>query len=304
MSALAFGMVLPVQAQSVLMSEHWEREAGPGELLAVARACEAAGFDNVSVCDHIAIPTAFVETMSATWYDTIATLAWLAGQTTTIKLLSQVYVLPYRHPLQVAKAFSTLDALSGGRAVLGVGVGHVEAEFDALGVSFAERGRITNEAIAELRALFADEYGSGDLAQAPRPAQPGGPPIWVGGSKPAALRRAAELGDGWLPQGPPEGGMTKAIAHINELRDAAGRGDLPFAMGAMTALYVGTPDFDPGRCLAGPPEQLAEYLAHQVAIGVTHIQVRFRSRSCAELLEQIEAFATDVVPLLGAAPAA
>ena len=300
---LAFGMVLPVQAQSVLMSEKWEADASPGDLLAVARACEAAGFDNVSVCDHVAIPRAFAPTMSTTWFDTVATLSWLAGQTERVKLCSQVLVLPYRHPLQTAKAFATLDALSGGRAVLGVGVGHVEAEFEALGVPFGERGRRTSEAIVAIRAAFADEYGygEGDLGQRPRPVQAGGPPIWVGGSSVAARRRAAELGDGWLPQGPPEGGMAAAIAEIDEWRAAAGRADLEFAMGAMTALYVGEPDWETGRCVAGPPDKLAEHLAKLAGMGATHVQVRFRSRGVGELVDQLAAFSSDVVPLLGAA---
>jgi probable F420-dependent oxidoreductase len=298
-STLAFGMVLPVQAQSVLMAESWESSGTVDDLLAVALACEQHGFDNVSVCDHVAIPREFAPTMSTTWYDPVATLGYLAGRTSRVKLLSQVYVVPYRHPLQTAKAFATLDALSGGRAVLGVGVGHVKAEFEVLGVPFAERGRVTSEAIAEIRAAFADEYGSGDFGQAPRPVQSGGPPIWVGGSTVAARRRASELGDGWLPQGPPEGGMTAAIAEINDWRAEAGRADRPFAMGAMTALYVGEPDWEVGRCLAGEPAKLAEHLEHLRSIGATHVQVRFRSRSATELIDQIAAFGTDVVPLLG-----
>lgn len=305
MTTLQFGMTLPIQGQSKLMAEAWEASAGTSELARVASTCDEAGFDNVSVCDHVAVPRELAARMSTVWYDPIATLGWLAGITEHVRLLSQVYVLPYRTALQTAKSFATLDALSGGRAVLGVGAGHVEAEFAALGVPFAERGRLTDEAIVAVRRLFADEWGGGagdarDLGQQPRPVQRGGPPIWVGGSTAPARRRAALLGDGWLPQGPPGIGMKAAVSEILALREAAGRGE-PFAMGDMAVFYVGEPSWETGRyCLAGSPARIAEYLAGRAAFGVTHVQVRLRSRDATELEDQIVAFADSVVPLVAA----
>ena len=144
--AVNFGMQLPVQAQSTYFVEDWEKDAGADELGAVAKTCDESGFDYVAVCDHVAVPRANAQTMNTTWFDTVATLSWLAALTTRVRLLSHVFVPAYRHPLQTAKAFSTLDALSNGRAILGVGAGHVEAEFDLLGISFADRGKITDEA--------------------------------------------------------------------------------------------------------------------------------------------------------------
>src|SRR5439155_17582486 len=114
---IAYGMQLPIQAQSTIFVEEWEKTAGAAELAAVARACDDAGFDYVAVCDHVAIPRSKAETMSTTWYDTVATLGFLAGVTTRVRLLSHVFVAAYRHPLQTAKAFATLDALSNGRAI-------------------------------------------------------------------------------------------------------------------------------------------------------------------------------------------
>jgi probable F420-dependent oxidoreductase len=306
MTSIKYGMTLPIQAQTRLMAERWEAEAGPEELAQVARACDAAGFDNISVCDHVAVPREMADRMSTVWYDQIATLGWLAGITRRVRLLSQVYVLPYRSPLQAAKSFATLDALSGGRVVAGVGTGHVEREFAALGVAFKDRGRLTDEAISELRRLFGDEWGGGtgepsDLGQRPRPVQLGGPPIWVGGSTAPARRRAARLGDGWLPQGPPDIGMEAAVAEISRLRKAAGRDSATFAMGDMVVYYVGPPTWETGRyCLAGPPEQIAEHLLGRAAIGVTHVQVRLRSRDAGELIDQIGAFSATVMPLVEA----
>jgi probable F420-dependent oxidoreductase len=298
-SRLRYGIQLPIQAQSTYFVEEWEKGAGAHELASVARACDESGFDYVAVCDHVAIPRANASTMNTTWYDTVATLSWLAGITDNVRLLSHVYVPAYRHPLQTAKAFSTLDALSNGRAILGVGAGHVEAEFDLLGISFAARGKLTDEAVDAIRAAFADEWSAGDFAQRPRPLQPGGPPIWIGGSSPAAIRRAAERGDGWLPQGTLKKDMPAAIERIGDLRAAAGR-DGEFTIGAIAPfLYIGEPDWNTGKgCLAGASDRLAGYLDDYARMGVDQVQVRFRSRTCDELCDQIRAFAVEVAPLL------
>jgi probable F420-dependent oxidoreductase len=302
---VAFGMQLPIQSQSTLYVQPWEPEAGAAELVQVARACEAAGFDYVAVCDHVAIPDDRADAMSTTWWDTIATLSYLAAVTERTRLLSHVYVLPYRHPLAVAKAWATLDRLSGGRAILGVGTGHVEGEFEALDVPFRARGRLLDEAIDAVRAALADEHPShkGErwafdaVGQRPRPVQDR-VPIWVGGSSRPAMRRAAEGGDGWLPQGPPEGGMEAGIAFVREHR-AATRGDEPIVLGALSGpLHVGDPSWDTPRCVRGPAEKVAGYLRGLADLGVDQIQVGFVSRSVDELCDQIAAFAADVAPLV------
>src|SRR3954463_7661601 len=148
--ALVFGMQLPVQAQSKYFVEDWELTAGPAEVAAVAKAADKAGFFYVAVCDHVAIPDDLAPRMSAVWWDTIASLGWLAGLTTKTRLLSSVFNLTYRHPLVSAKAFATLDYISQGRALIGVGAGHVEKEFTALGVDFANRGRLLDEGLEVL----------------------------------------------------------------------------------------------------------------------------------------------------------
>ncbi|TYB42330.1 TIGR03619 family F420-dependent LLM class oxidoreductase [Actinomadura chibensis] len=300
MNGLTFGLQLPVQAQSTLFAQPWERDAGPAEIAAVAQACDAHGFGYVAVCDHVAIPREHAPRMTTTWYDTVATLGWLAGITRRVKLLSHVYVVAYRHPLLTAKAFATLDALSGGRAVLGVGAGHLEGEFALLGVPFAERGRRTDEAVRAVRAKFADEWGGGDGGQRPRPVQPGGPPIWIGGSSPAAIDRAARLGDGWLPQGPPPEGTAAAVAALRARLAAAGRADAPFVVGGGMHVYVGVPhDGVPERAVTGEPEKIAALLRAEAELGVTHVQLSFPVRGHEELVDQIAAFAHEVMPLAG-----
>ncbi len=305
---LVYGMQLPIQSQSTIYAEPWEASAGAAELAAIARAADRSGFWYLAVCDHVAIPRPLDQKMGTSWWDTIATLGWLAAVTEHTHLMSHVYVLPYRHPLMAAKAFLTLDELSGGRALLGVGAGHVQAEFDLLGVDFATRGRSLDDAIDVVRAAFIDEYPDvatpsvtvADAGLRPRGRQAGGPPIWVGGSSPPALRRAADKGDGWLPQGPPPDGVKAAIAFLHERRQQNGRAERPFAIGGNSeVLYLGDPWFEPGPGQrAGSPEAIAERLRKAKAIGINQLQLRFHTRSADELCDQIDAFGAQVAPLL------
>ncbi|WP_406360756.1 TIGR03619 family F420-dependent LLM class oxidoreductase [Streptomyces sp. NBC_00715] len=304
---LAYGMQLPVQSQSTMYAEAWEADAGPADLVDIARAADRAGFAYVAACDHVAIPHRLADAMSTVWYDPVATLAHLAAVTERVMLLSHVAIVGLRHPLVTAKQYATLDHLSGGRLVLGVGAGHVEEEFTAVGADFTHRGAVLDETIDALRAaLGPDEfpvhhgktYDFEGLGQRPRPAQER-VPVWVGGSSPAAVRRAALRGDGWLPQGDPRDRLPGQIARLRELREGAGVEE-PLTVGAITEpLYVGEPGWEVGRrTLHGAPEALAESLRAYGAMGVHQIQVRFRSRDRAELLDQMAAFGSDVAPHL------
>ena len=305
--SLVYGMQLQIQSKSKTFVEEWEADAGAEELAAIVRKADETGFFYVAVCDHLAVAKPLDAHMDTTWYDTVATLGWIAGMTERVRIMSHVYVLSYRHPLHTAKSFMTLDELSGGRAILGVGAGHLEGEFDLLGVDFSERGRITDAAIDVVREAFTNEYPDietpywghlHDAGMAPRPRQ-SPPPIWVGGSSRPALRRAAERGDGWLPQGTPRDEMPDQIAFLLEHRKAT-RGDDPIDLGTITEfLYVGDPGWDVGdQTLSGDPAMLAERLNEFGAMGVSHLQVRFRNRSLEELLDQMDAFARDVAPHL------
>ncbi|MFI1504627.1 LLM class F420-dependent oxidoreductase [Streptomyces sp. NPDC020597] len=290
-----------------MFAEPWEADAGPADLVEIARAADRAGFAYLAACDHVAIPRRLAEAMSTVWYDPVATLAHLAAVTTRVRLLSHVAVVGLRHPLVTAKQYATLDHLSGGRLILGVGAGHVREEFEALGADFERRGTVLDETIDALRAaLGPDEFPSHHgkaydfegLGQRPRPAQ-ARVPVWVGGSSPAAVRRAALKGDGWLPQGDPRERLPAQIERIGRLRAEAGAEE-PFTVGAITEpLYVGTPSWNVGRrTLSGPPQALAASLRAYPAMGVGQIQVRFRCRSRSELIDQINAFGAEVAPHL------
>jgi len=280
---IRWGLQLPIQSQSTIYAQGWEATAGPSELLAITLAAESAGAAYVAVCDHAAIPRPLDQKMGAIWYDTVATLGWLAARTSRIWLMSHVYVLPYRSSLLTAKAFSTLDLLSGGRMILGVGAGHVEREFELVGASFADRGRVLDAAIDDVREVFR----TGELADAvvePRPARRGGPPIWVGGSSSAALRRAARRGDGWLPQGPPRMGLRGAIALIHEERARAlGDAAEPMDIGGFTG------PVDPSE-----PGPVVAMIAKLRSLGINHVQVQFRSGSATHFAELVEQFGAEV----------
>lgn len=304
---LVCGMQLPVAAQSTTFVQPWEAAAGAAEMRRVAQAADAAGLFYLAVSDHVAVPRSHAAAMSTTWYDAVATLGFLAAATARIRLLSYVWVAPYRHPLITAKAFATLDALSAGRVILGVGAGHVEAEFAALGVDFRRRGALLDEAIDLVVAAWSDEYPTHDgptwqvrdLGQRPRPVQQPRPPIWIGGSTRPALRRVAERGDGWLPQGVPEMGMAAAIDFIRRHRQAR-RGEAPIDLGMNAPwLYIGKAPFELGPAdRTGTPAELAELFRGIKRLGVQHCGIRFRSRSCDELCDQIAAFGADILPLI------
>jgi probable F420-dependent oxidoreductase len=304
---LVYGMQLQVQSQSTLYAEKWEADAGVDELAALARAADDAGFFYVAVCDHVAIPRPLATAMGTTWYDTWTTLGFLAGVTSRVRLLSHVSVLPYRHPLQTAKAVATLDTVSKGRAILGVGAGHAADEFAALGIDFSQRGALLDEAIDAVKAALVDEFPEHDGARwsfrdvgvGPPPVQQPRPPVWVGGSAPPSLRRAAEKGDGWLPQGTPRAQMTEQIATIRALREQAGI-EAPIELGVVTEImYVGDATWDVGkRTMTGAPETIAARLREFGDMGVSHLQVRFRSRDVHEAVDQIARFGAEVGPLL------
>jgi probable F420-dependent oxidoreductase len=304
---LAYGMQLPVQSLSVRVSMPWEQDATVDDLVRVAQAAEAAGFLYVAVCHHVAIPHEPAEMMSTQWFDPIATLGYLAAQTTRTRLMTNVFIAAYHPPLATAKAFATLDRLSNGRMIVGIGAGHVEGEFDALGVSFANRGALTDHALAVISDALNNEWTGPDVArevgQRPRPVQQPHPPIWIGGSGKPALRRVATMADGWIPQATPLDQLPADIETILRLRDDARPGAVP-EIGYHLVAHLGEPTWDlPKGVMHGSPDRIAEFANKRLgAIGVSHLQVRLFARDAAEHCDQIAAFGAEVGPHLVRTP--
>lgn len=221
--------------------------AKPDVLAAVARKAEALGFESVWIPEHLAVPLEmrspypysadgkFPGGPTVALHDPFVALAYVAALTTRIKLGTGVFVLPLRNAVAVAKAAASLDVLSNGRLLFGVGIGWCADEFEAVGMPFAERAARTREAIRMLRTLWSEPTPSFTgrfhtfpaLGFSPKPVQQP-PPIILGGETPAALKRAAEVGDGWIGVHHTPQTVAAVVAELGALRQRAGRGDAGF----------------------------------------------------------------------------
>jgi probable F420-dependent oxidoreductase len=206
--------------------------ADPAGLLRWARFAEDTGFSLAMVSDHVAATPDVSAIYPAPFYDPFSILTWLAGQTERIELGTSVTVLPYRSPLLTARIGANVDQFSGGRFILGVGSGWSEPEFTALGIPYQHRGRMTDEYLAAITALWTGPIASydgefvsfQDVSTGPSGVRPPHPPIWVGGSAPAAIRRAVRYSDAWHPINVPLGWLRdKGLPALRRFADELGR---------------------------------------------------------------------------------
>jgi probable F420-dependent oxidoreductase len=210
------------------------RNMGPQSTRATIRSCaasaESLGYDALFVSDHLCIPPDQTEGSGGRYLDVLTTLAYLAGSTERIRLGISVLVVPYRPAVLTAKQLATIQELSGGRMILGVGVGWMKAEFDALGVDQRQRGRITDETLTVIRHLFSHDIATykGDIVSfpafvfSPRPAQP---VIWIGGNGEKAVSRVVEFGDGWHPMMSADK-LKPAVAELRQKLAAKNKADV------------------------------------------------------------------------------
>ncbi|GAA4874181.1 LLM class F420-dependent oxidoreductase [Saccharopolyspora cebuensis] len=207
---MRIGIVSPVVTRVPGAHSPWEAAAGIEELGAIAETADRLGFHHLTCSEHVAVPTGVAEQRGGTYWDPLATLGYLAARTTRIRLTTQVLVLGYHHPLEIAKRYGTLDRVSGGRLILGLGVGSLREEFALLGAPFRERGARADDALGALRAALSrrepryrgEHYEFSDVVVDPHAVQPR-VPLWIGGRTPRSLRRALRFGDGWVPFGLP-----------------------------------------------------------------------------------------------------
>jgi probable F420-dependent oxidoreductase len=267
-----------------------------------ARMAEDLGFDSVWIPDHAVVPRTVEARYGPVYYDAIAVLGYLAGITQRVRLGTTVLVLPYRHPIVLAKELASIDQLSEGRVILGAGVGWAEVEFQALGVSFAERGRCTDEALRVMQILWtqdAPQYSGpycafADIIFQPRPVQQ--PlPIWIGGQSLAALRRTARFATGWHPIDQSPAQLQAAMAILTALSQQAGR-QTPALCPRFTVRIRETAS-DAGRqFMEGSAAQITADLLHIQALGTSHVVLSTQTNDMAHFRWEIETLAAQVVP--------
>ena len=305
--------------------------ANARDLAALAGRGEELGFSILAVPDHLLVPrtidSPYPYSQEGDWpgaaggacLEQLTLMTWLAAVTTRMRLLSSIMVVPHRRPVHTAKTLATLDQLSGGRTILGIGTGWLRAEFEAIGTEpFDARGAVTDEYLRIFRELWtsSDPRFDGtyerfrEIHFEPKPAQPGGIPVWVGGESPRALRRTVELGDGWYPIGAnpkhPLNSLERYAAHrdrLHAMAETAGRDPATITLAYWASWFGADHPLDLGdidrHLLTGTPDQLAEDIAGLARLGVSELVLDFRRPSLAESLEAMQRFAEEVRPQIG-----
>ncbi len=297
----------------------------PDDISAIARAGEDLGYATTVIGDHIVFP---IEVASSYPYtvgggfpgvgdamEQLTLMSFIAGITETSRLVTSVMILPHRNPLVTAKILATIDVLSKGRVTVGVGVGWMREEFEALDApDFDKRGAASNEYLEIFKKCWTEDPVSHDgefysfkaLHCQPQPVQNPHPPIWIGGHSRPALRRVAKYGDGWQPVGatsasplPPEE-FQGLLDELKQMTEAEGRNfdDLFICFKA--------PSYDPGRVpegherllFTGEPERIAEDIRTYEAMGVEEVVFDFRSPPASKTIENMEHFMKEVAPLV------
>lgn len=282
------GVTTPVVTMLPDAHASWEEGGTIDDIAAVARAADRLGYHHLTCSEHVIIPTDVAAVRGARYWDPLATFGYLGAVTSSIRFATNVLVLGYHHPLEIAKRYGTLDQVTGGRVILGLGVGSLEEEFELLGAEFADRGRRADDAIGGLRASLSQRrpaydgpyYRYDDVVLDPCALQES-VPLWIGGRTARSLRRAVELGDGWVPFGL---GAPDLAALISRARQTpaweARRRPLELV------LQNGRPA-DP----SGDPDGARKIAGLLVAAGATCLQLRFVHHSRDHFIEQLEAMA-------------
>lgn len=305
------------------------------EVRAIAHQAEEQGFGSLWVQDHLVAPLGSPEETAVKgldtwmsgdatppaarpktlfeyyagddwWLDPYITWGFLAAATTRVKLASDIVVVPYRNPIVQAKMLGTLDVLSQGRMILGTGTGHVRAESEVLGVEFDARARMHDEYLRVIRTVLSAEevsfegefFSFGPTRTLIRPVQQPHPPIWVGGHGHRAIRRAAELGDGWLPSMVEPDGLARGIEALRAECDRIGRATLPTLALSLPSRFRFAGRDGRGSDKATTPDAAIELLQRYASLGVEHVALGLAMPNLAVYLDQIDTFAREVLPAL------
>jgi probable F420-dependent oxidoreductase len=271
----------PVVTMLPQASGDWEKTASIDDLAQIAEAADQLGYHHLTCSEHIALPAAERKRRGTRYWDPLATLGYLAARTQRIRLATHVLVLAYHHPLEIAKRYGTLDKVSNGRLILGVGVGSLKEEFDLIGAPFNDRGPRGDDALRALRASLSvpepsyhgEFYSFGGMVVDPCAVQDH-VPIWIGGRTLRSLRRAATLADGWAPFN----------VSLQQVRNWLGRFKL---QPGFEVVLPPAAALDP----INEPERTRDVLADTAAHGATIISAMFTHTSLQHYLENLQALA-------------
>jgi probable F420-dependent oxidoreductase len=292
---LRFGLVTPVVTINPRRFSAWQEAAGIEAIHAIASTADRLGFNHMTCSEHIGIPEEIGKQRGERYYDPLATFGYIAAITKRIRFLTHVLVLPYHHPLEVAKRYGTLDRISGGRLILGLGVGSLKPEFELIGAEFARRGEVYTESLAALRSAMGKRdpvfegrfYRYRDFVIDPHSLQQP-VPMWLGGRTRISLRRALASADGWDPFGLDLAQIKTVLAEARSWPEWTARSE-PFEL-----VLAADRDHEITDS-AGANALVAEISAYREA-GATTLNLYFPSRSLEHYLEQLELFTTKIAP--------
>lgn len=293
--------------------QHFREHASPEAIAEFAQAAEDLGYDSVWVMDHVVVPDV-PETRQFTplVYDPFLTLSYVAARTSRVRVGTSVLIVPYRDPLLQAKQLSTLDALSHGRLIVGMGVGWLQPEFEALGVPFDQRGALMDEYIEVLQTLWTSDgpasfHGAtvsfDNVMCEPKPVQKPHPPLWIGGSSEAALRRTVEVGNVWHPSSRSPQEIAETAGKLRQRAESEARNPIDTAMRAILHLLPEDDDTTERRSLIGTTQEVRSAIQEYQAAGVQGFVLdtfygapEVEHKSTQEVLGTLEHFATEIIP--------
>ncbi len=301
---MKFGLCLPIRL-SISAKDNVD----------IAKAAEDHGIDSVWVSDHVVMPNKHIGSFSEVFYDPFMLLSNIAAETSTITLGTSVIILPYRNPVVVAKMISTLDVLSGGRVIFGVGPGWMREEYEALSVPFEKRGSRTNEYISAIKELWVNDDPSfqgefcsfSDMKFYPKPHQRPHPPIFIAGASEFAIKRAVEYGDGWQPTWVSPDDVKDGISKLEQLAYQRGKDLSNFTYSVRNRLDITgindagnteTEEKDPPFLIRGEVGSIVEIIMQYDEMGVTHMVLDPAAQSLDAVFKTIEVVAKEIMPAI------